>query len=140
VSDEASSTGTGHAEPKGRLLQAVYAFKAFMGALKGGGVWAALTVLLLTCGWLAWELQEANKRIVDILMAIKMTPPAVSPAVPATPRAIPTPHAGSAPGDFAPDAGEEPAFNPSEVLSRYHKLYRPQVEQRLAPIRELAER
>ena len=123
MGEVAENIGGGHEEPQGKLLRTVYAFKALMMALKGGGVWAALTVLLLTCGWLAWELRAANNRIVEILLAIKMAPPPAE-----EPRHRP-------PSDMP---GEEP-FDPREVLARYHKMYRPQVEQRMPFRRELAE-
>jgi len=128
VREEAASTGTGHYKPEGKLMRSVHAFKALMAALKGGGVWAALTVLLITCGWLAWELQEANKRIIDILVAIKMAPTAEAPAVLPTPTASST---GHAPGDFDEDSGFP--STPREILQKYNRIYRPQLEQRMAP-------
>ena len=129
MSEEAANTGDGQSEPQGKLMRAVYAFKALMGALRGGGVWAALTVLLMTCGWLAWELRAANERIIDILMAIKMTPPpATAPVTPA-----PSSHA---PPDFHPSTFEgplDPTLAPRAVLDHYNKMYRPQLEQRMSP-------
>jgi hypothetical protein len=99
--------------PKGKLMRAVDAFKAFMGALRGGGVWAALTLCLLVAGYQAWRIEQLNQQIIEILVADKQEE---------TTR-------------IAARVAHPVEFEPRRVIGKYHEMYQPQVEQRIADFR-----
>lgn len=104
-------------QPKSRALRAVETFTAMVNALRGGGVWAALTLCLLVAGWQAWRIEQLNQQIIDILIAARQTDSE-------------KPTRFSARVDLT-KAAAEPVHAPRRVLDRYHELYRPQVEQRV---------
>ena len=111
--------------PDGRPGQFLLFFQGLTRALKNGGVWAAVTLLLMVCAYQANELKASNDRIVEILLAVKIgnEAPEIVPMIPAA-RPVPTGIAAAASPVSAPK------FNPKEVLSRYHNMYQQQVEQR----------
>lgn len=112
--------------PPGKLMQLIHAFKEFMAALRGGGVWAALTLCLVVCGYQAWKIDQLNQTIVDILTAARQVHAVEPTPVPAV---VPL---AALPEDSPPATGlPSPVNQPRDLLSKYHQMYRPQVEQRI---------
>jgi len=100
------------ATPVGRPGKFLLFFQGLMGTLKGGGVWAALTLALCVCGWLGWELKASQDRLYEVLLAVKLGGSIEPPAGAATRPAL-----------------AEAVFNPNAVLLREYRSWKPQVTQ-----------
>lgn len=124
---DSSGTGGQEAVPSGKIAQVLWGFKQAMALLKGGGVWAALTLSLLVNGWQAVQNANLDKIIIEILMAAKAVesaPPLVRtgpPVITYDTKPTPTPVAIDNPQDHK----IEP---PRHILNRYQAIY----QQRMA--------
>ena len=63
---QADSSGDGSA-PDSKFVRFIHNFDLLAATLKRNGVWATITVLLLTVAYMGWQLQESRDRQQDLL-------------------------------------------------------------------------
>lgn len=114
---DADSTGTGGEEPVS-FFSKMNIFAQFVKILQNGGPYAFIALLVLSNAWTMMKLQEANNRIIDLLIALKVTGTVTSNAV-----TVPTPTPESTPHRLPPPMRRR--------LEEIRTLYEAEVQQQI---------
>jgi len=129
-----STEGTGAGSSSGSgmgFFSKLNVFAKFVQILKEGGPYSIIAVLVISNAWTMMELQEANNRIIDLLIALRAET-AVSEPIMVEPSPIPTPAVKPPLGHLpSPSGYQPPASLPEDLRIRVMKtrdMYQQQVQ------------